>query len=381
MERSARRKRAALRIAAGSLFLLLVATILVVRCKYGSGEPYPDLGTEPVVAGTVVEILVEPPFPPGNVTSSPDGRIFYNLHPFARPERFIDRFVFELVDGESRPYPDLAQQERLRGVLGMTVDRQNRLWMVRPAGIEEQPTRLFAFDLTTDQLVVDVAFDDGVGPFAQDLRAAPDGATIYLADTGIFRFTSAALIVFDVGTKQARRVLEGHPSVTPQDWVIRTAGNDYKLVYGLLTFAVGVDGVAVSHDGEWLYYATMTHDTVYRIRTSDLRDPTLDDEALGRRVERVGSKPLSDGIEIDRSGDLYITDVEHGGISRLTPDGHLETFVRRDDIVWADGVNISAQGDLLFTDSAIPAYIDPLLRAPAPRKVEQAPHRIYRVPR
>lgn len=360
----------------GGLGALLLASPLAVRLRYGGGEPYPDVTTDPLVPRTT--IVVELDLPAGNVTSSADGRIFFNVHPFAEPHRFVNDFVFELVDGKPRPYPSSEQQSELVGALGMTADRQHRLWIVRPAGIEDRPTRLFGFDLTTNRKIVDESFAEGTGPFAQDLRVAPDGKTIYLADTGIFRFTEPALIVFDVETKRARRVLSGHPSVSPQDWMIRTKHGDHHVGYGLVTFSVGVDGVAVSHDGLWLYYATMSHDSVYRIPTAKLRDSSLGDAELATHIERVGPKPLSDGIEIDAANNVYITDVEHGGVARLSPDGKLETLVESGKVSWADGITLTSDGRALFTDSRIPEYLDQLLRPPSRERLNGAgPHRIY----
>ena len=324
-------------------------------------------------------MLFETPLPAGNVASSRGGRVFFDLHPFAEPWRFAEQAVFELVDGQARPYPDAASQADLRGVLGLTVDAQDRLWMISPAGTSSRATRLLAFDLATDQKLIDHAITEVAAPFAQDLRVAPDGATVYLADTGVLRFTEPALLVFDVASRTTRRVLAGHASVRPQDWVIATRNGPHTLGYGLVTFSVGVDGLAVSHDGEWLYYATMSHDSVYRVPTRDLRDASLSAAALGERVERVGPKPLSDGIEVDADGNVYITDVEHGAIVRLRPDGALHTVIRSDEIVWADGIDLDAAGTVLFTDSKIPAYIDPLTRAPTlARLTAAAPHRIYR---
>lgn len=366
--------------ALGAIIVLTLALLLGVRGLYGGGRPYPDVSTPPLLGSERLVVLFETPLPAGNVTSSRGGRVFFDLHPFAEPWRFAEEAVFELVDGQARPYPDAATQAELRGVLGMTVDAQDRLWMVAPAGTSSRATRLMAFDLATDRRVVDHAITEVAAPFAQDLRAAPDGATIYLADTGVLRFTEPAILVFDVASQATRRVLEGHPSVQPQDWVIATRDGPYTLGYGLVTFSVGVDGLAVSHDGEWLYYATMSHDSVYRVPTRDLRDASLSAAALAERVERVGPKPLSDGIEVGADGNVYITDVEHGALARLSADGTLRTLIRGDDIVWADGVHITAAGALLFTDSKIPAYIDPLTRAPTrARLTAAAPHRIYRV--
>lgn len=363
------------------LGILMVGLLLVVRLTLGGGEPHPDVSTPPRLPPDRLEVLAELPLPPGNVASSRrSGRIFFDVHPFTEPQRFTESFVFELVDGESRPYPSEELQPRLQGALGMTVDALDRLWIVAPHGLEDRPTRLFAIDLATDALVLEHELGAEAGMFSQDLRVSPDGKTVYLADTGAFFLSSPALVVFDVDTRTTRRVLEGHPSIEPQDWQIRTADGPYTLAYGLVTFSVGVDGLTVSHDGQWLYYATMSHDTLFRVPTEALRDPTRSAEALAAAVESVGRKPLSDGIEIDARGRVYVTDVENGGLAVVEPGGQLQTLVKDASIVWADGVSLMSDGTVLLTDSQIPAYIDPLLRPPAKERIDRAgAHRIYRI--
>lgn len=364
----------------GSLVALVLGSLLVMRIMLGGGEPYPDVSTAPRISPDQLEVLVELPLPPGNVTSSSEGRIFFNIHPFTQPQRFGDSFVFELVDGEPQPYPNQQLQPRLQGVLGITVGPLDRLWLISPAGLEDRATKLMAFDLATNALVFEHDLGEDAGMFSQDLRVSPDGKTIYMADTGAFFLASPAIVVFDIESKTARRVLEGHPSTEPQDWEIRTIDGPYKLAWGLVNFSVGVDGVAVSHDGQWLYYATMSHDSLYRVPTATLLDASLPADAVARAVERVGTKPLSDGIEIDAQGRVYITDVENGGVAIMEPDGELQTLFKDEAIVWADGVNLTKDGSLLMTDSEIPAYIDPLLRPPAVERLNRAaPHRIYRV--
>ncbi|HEU4535554.1 MAG TPA: L-dopachrome tautomerase-related protein, partial [Polyangiaceae bacterium] len=363
---SAFRRRAALAL---GLFALAVGALLAfVKWAYGGGQPYPNVGTAPLVAEGRLETLVELALPPGNVTSSRGGRVFFNTHPFVQSHRFADAFLFELVDGVPRPYPDAAAQADLAFVFGMTVDALDRLWLISPATLDRSRTRVFAYDLATNRRVFDHEFEPGVARFAQDLRVAPDGRTLYLADTGAFHFTDGSIVVVELGGAndwRPRATLQGHPSTKPQDWFIRTAAGPYRLGHGLLTFAVGVDGVALSPDGAWLYYGAMSHDSLYRVRTEHLRDASLSAEALGARVERVGPKPLSDGIEVLPDGSVLITDVENGGLARLDAGGALRTLVRRDGLVWADGVTVAPDGAALFTDSAIPSYIDPLLRPPA----------------
>ncbi|MGF1465604.1 MAG: SMP-30/gluconolactonase/LRE family protein [Sandaracinaceae bacterium] len=359
--------------------LVLVALLVAVKCAYGGGRPYPDVSTPPRIPDGDVVRAVGLDFPLGNVTGTSTGRIFFNLHPFAQAHRFTDAFLFELVDGEPRPYPSAAAQAGLRHMFGMTADRQGRLWLVSPAALDRPGTRLIAYDLATDERVVDHTFASGVARFAQDMRVLPDGRRMILADTGAFHFTSAALLVLDLETFAVRRVLAGHPSTQPQDWFIRTDRGPHRIGFGLITFAVGVDGIALSDDGVWAYYATMSHDSLYRVRTADLLDASLDDADLGRRVERVGPKPLSDGIAVTADGAVLITDIENGGIARLSAGGDLETLTRSRDVVWADGVHVTPTGEVWFTDSAIPSYLDPLLRAPSRAALRRdAPHGLYR---
>ena len=39
---------------------------------------------------------------------------------------------------------------------------------------------------------------------------------------------------------------------------------------------------------EWVYFGAMSGTVLYRVRTADLRDASLSEEALARRVERFG---------------------------------------------------------------------------------------------
>jgi sugar lactone lactonase YvrE len=363
---------------AGALAFVVVL-LVVVRIRYGGGARYPDLSTEPVIPAAALESLVQLDYPPGNVALSADGRIFFAYHPFAQAHRFTPATVFELVDGRPQPFPDQAFQVQYQGVFGMTVDRQNRLWLIEPASLDHERTRLLAIDLQSRASVFEHRFPAGEARFAQDLRVAPDGNTIYLADTGLFRFTPASLLVFDVATRKHRQVLAGHDSTRPQDWAIQTAQGPHKLAFGLLTFTVGIDGIELSADGAWLYYGAMSHDRLFKVPTEALRDPALSPDDLARQIVAVGKKPLSDGITLERDGSVLITDIEHGGIARLDAAGKLTTLMKSPRVIWADGVVLGADGAVVFTDSAIPAYIDPLARPPARERLAgAAPYHLYR---
>ncbi|MEL6190189.1 MAG: hypothetical protein AAFU79_36665, partial [Myxococcota bacterium] len=245
-----------------ALFGVVVLALAFLALMYGSGVPYP-----PPYApeeGRPLVPVVELDFPLGNVTTSSTGRVFFNIHPFAQAQRFTDAFLFELIEGEAVPYPDAGSQPDLNTVFGMTVDPRGRLWLTCPAALDRDQTRLLAYDLRTGQRVVEHAFPKGVARFAQDMRITPDGRHMIMADTGLFRFTSASLLVVDLETFEVRKVLEGTPPVSPQDWYITTFERlPLRLGYGLVTFTVGVDGIAI--DGDAVVFAAMSHDTAYRV--------------------------------------------------------------------------------------------------------------------
>ena len=336
------------------LAVVVVALLVAVRVRYGGGEPYPDLTTAPILPDSALEVAARYREPIGNVAVSPKGRIFFTAHPEARPE---GPRLLEWVDGRARAYPDDARQAELFDTpLGVAIDRQGRLWTIDPADQGRGRPRLLAFDLATGAVAVDISFDRSVAPlgsFLQDLQVSPDGGTVYIADVSFWR-KSPALVVVDLASRSARRVLERHPSVMPQDWIIRTPAKRMVFFGGLAALKPGVDGIAVSTDGAWLAYGAMTNDRLYRVPTAALRDSTLSEAELASQVQVLGRKPLSDGLSADLEGGVWITDVEHGAVLRRAPDGDLQTWVRNPRIRWADGLSWGPDGWLYLADSAIP---------------------------
>ncbi len=364
-----------------AMIVLFVALLLGLKLGFGGGKPYPDVSTTPAFSADQVSAPIQLPFPPGMVASSPDGRIFYTYHMLHKPERFADATVFEWVDGKGVPFPNAKMQEEFHGAMGITADHQGRLWVIKPGALEGKPTQLLALDLVTGAKLIDHAFAKTEAGMAQDMRVSKDGRTVFLADTGLFKFTKANLIVFDVDTQTSRVVLKGHSSVSPQNWAMRTTdGKPYRLAFGLLTFAVGVDGIALSHDGNWLYYATMSHGSVYRIPTDALTDAGLPSAALEAQIEFVGNKPLSDGIELLADNTIILTDVENGGLAELSPDGTLRTLTKDKAVDWADSVTVAQDGAIWFTDSRLTDLINQFaVPAGKERMLQNGPYAIYRI--
>ena len=337
-----------------SVSALLLVLAVVVRLRYGGGCGYPDLTTAPLIDDSGLEQVVSFAEPIGNVAVSPDGRLFFTVHPEARP---TGAKLLEWVDGAAVPFPDGGSQDALFDTpLGVVVDQHGRLWTIDHGGHGLRSARLLAFDLASGRVVHDHVFSRSIAPlgsFLQDLQVDPSGDTVFIADVSFWR-KRPALVVYDVPSQRARRMLERHPSVEPQDIIIQTRIKRMVFFGGIAALKPGVDGIAIDPTGEWLYYGAMTNDGLYRIPARDLRGNALTPRVLGQRVELFSVKPLSDGLSADLEGNVYITDVEHGAVMRVGPDRPLETLIRSSRIRWADALSFGPDGWLYLADSAIP---------------------------
>ena len=337
-----------------SLLLIALALAAYLRVTYGDGKSYEFKPAEPALLPiTALQSVVTYDEPIGNVAVAADGRIFFTVHPEAHP---VGNKLLVATGNEIKPFPSADQQSLFNTVLGVRIDDQDRLWTIDHGNHGFSQVRLIAFDIATGKIVHDHTFASDIAPlgsFLQDLAIAPDGNTVYIADVSFFR-RNPAIIVYDVASQSARRVLEGHSSVFPQNWLIRNQVRVMRFFGGLLELKAGVDGITLDPTGEWLVYGAMNHDTLFRIRTADLRDPKLDNADLAARLQSMGPKPLSDGLSRDTQGNIYITDVEHSAIMRKTLDGRLETVIRDTRIRWADSLSFGPAGYLYLADSAIP---------------------------
>jgi sugar lactone lactonase YvrE len=341
------------------LFLLILVIVgsITLRVRYGGGEPYPDLTTTAALSADQLEEYLSYPEPIGNVAVSSNGRVFFSVHPVSRPQ---GNKLLEWVDGAAIPYPNgSVQPHLLETVLGIAIDRKDRLWTIDNGNHGFGTARLLAFDINSGELVHDHKFQADIAPsgsFLQDLQVSPDGQVVVIADASFWR-KSPAIIVYDTTNRTARRVLESHPSVSAQNFLIRNTLKDMSYLGGLVSLKGGVDGIAFDTNGEWLYYAAINQSGLYRIRVRDLIEPTLPASQLATRVERVSEKPLSDGLSADLDGNVYITDVEHGAIFMVDPEGHLTTLIQSPRIRWADGLSFGPDGWLYLADSAIPDQV------------------------
>ena len=336
-------------------FILAVTLATVLWMRHGGGEPYPDLTSTPLLSDDGLEEVLSYPEPIGNIAVSASGRIFFTVHPESRPR---GNRLLEFVDGAAVPYPDRKSQLQLFDtVLGVVVDRQNRLWTIDHGNHGVRVARLLAFDLDSSELIHDERFDESIAPlgsYLQDLQVSADGRTVVIADSSIWR-KRPAIIVYDIVTASARRVLEGHPSVVTEDYRIRSQNREMSFLGGMVSLKAGIDGIALGP--EWLYFGAISGSRLYRIRVHDLRDASLSDTELAAGLERYAGKPLSDGLSIDLEGNVYVTDIEHSAIFRLGADREPRTLLRSARLRWPDGLSFGPGGWLYIADSALPDVV------------------------
>ncbi len=301
------------------------------------------------------------------VTVSKDGRIFVN---FPRWTEDAPISVAEVMrDGSIKPYPDdewnswrnsrknqISAGDHFVCVQSVVADARGNLWVVDPAApataaVVPGGPKLIRFDLKTNKVAQVIRFDETVAPqgsYLNDVRFSPDGRHAYLTDSG----AKGALVVVDLQTGKARRVLDGHPSTQPEkDVVVKTNGRELRRPDGRgVEFAA--DSIALSPNGRTLYFKALTGRTLYGIATDALENPSLSEQDIEARLERAGQTEPTDGLWIDARGRLYLSAIEQDAIKVL--DGNrITTLVQDKRLRWPDTFSQGPEGTLYVTSSHI----------------------------
>jgi sugar lactone lactonase YvrE len=321
-----------------------------------------------------LEQVAEFDSPLANVAVSPEGRVFVTFHPLGSPEVK----VAEVSDGRAVPYPDRAWQTRKDGFQtpqGIKLDTRGRLWVLDYGKNGLGTPALIAFDIGTGKLAHRHDFtgeEAGLGSYLNDLSIDADAGKIYIADTANYNF-NPALIVYDIASGKARRVLEDHKSVKEEPIDMVVEGEKVK-VFGIMPLRVAVDSIVLDLDSKYLYYGPMSGTRLYRVPVAALLDASLSGKDLAAKVEDFAPKPVSDGITIDRDGNIYLTAIEQRGVVVIHPDGRGETLLRDDRLVWPDGFSFGPAGWIYVADS----HLNRILFRSKDRIARDAPFVLYR---
>jgi sugar lactone lactonase YvrE len=301
--------------------------------------------------GTAFEVFATLDQGPGNIAVTPDGRVIVSQHQFYNPSL---RVVEVLGDGSTRPFPNEEWAGPpgpdgigMQAVLGIRAAPDGVVWMLDNGS---KPPRLIAWDTQADQLsrIVPIPPPASVdGSFLNDFAYDARNGAIYIADIGRGP-EGGAIVVINLRTAEARRLLAGHPSTSAEnvpmlvdDKPVRVEGADGRPVDA----RVAVNPITIDAEYEWVYFGAMHGTALHRVRTADLLDASLSEAALAARIERFGPKPPSDGISIDNAGNVYVTDVQANGIGVTRPDGRYQLlFSDPERLSWPDAISAGPDG-------------------------------------
>jgi sugar lactone lactonase YvrE len=355
-----------------------------------------DLPTDEMLGQLEVVQLFDGAMPTG-VTVSHSGRIFVCYPKWGDDVGFT---VGEVRGGEVVAFPDQerndnrgdADAERLVSVQSVVVDPADRLWLLDTGSRLFQPTghggpKLVCVDLATDQVVQTILFSTDVAlpstylnDVRFDLRRSGAG-TAFITDSS--DQGPNGIIVVELASGESWRRLHDHPSTKatlPPDLRMVVEGQEFceRSPEGTTSpVTMGSDGIAIAADGGRLYYCPLAGRRWWSVSADALVDRSVDDDAVAATVRDEGDKGcVSDGLETDDAGRLYVTDGEHNAIHRRPPDGTWETVVHDARLLWPDTMSVAADGHLYVTANQL--YRQARYRGGADQR--RKPYVLFRTP-
>jgi len=244
----------------------------------------------------------------------------------------------------------------------MWVDKADHLWVLDSGVVTISseshgvPPKLVEFDLADHNKVIrSYGFGGAVAPSdsLNDVRVDLVHGYAYLTNIA----NKGSLVVLNLKTGQSRQVLVGDRSTlaSAKSHFMMPDGEPAKGPSGK-PLAIQADGIALSPDAAWVYYRPLTDHNYWRVPTAALVDESLSPAALAKKVQFLGTGPMTGGLIMDERGTLYGGDLEHASVMAMTldPSTHRlksKLFVRDEGkLSWADGFSIS-NGYLYIADS------------------------------
>jgi len=384
--------------------LLLIASALLPALSIAANE-YKVI-SDPGTAGGPLELvhLYNDQWPTG-ITVSRSGRKFSNypagLDPNNTNTGNITRYaVAELHPNNTEtPYPNLSinnppggainhtttppisanYANYLIGVQSVVLDPQDRLWILDTGRVldasgtlllaAEGGPKLVCVDITTDSVVQTIVFpptvafpDSYINDVRFDLRPDLSGTT----GKGVAYITDSSsegrngLIIVDLGSGASWRHLDGIAEVRAErGFVPFVWGQPLYYIPGpdqpLTTVPLGSDGIALSADGEELFFGPVGGRGLYSVATARLRERGQASEVLAQSsVKNHGQRGVSDGFETDSNGFIYQGNMEQNQLNFFNPaNGTISTVVRDPRISWIDTLSVASDGYLYFTDNQL----------------------------
>lgn len=374
------------------LVFALVTVLYVLPQLQAIGQTKPSLPQEKTV-GTIEPVAYfNGPMLTG-VTVSRGGRIFVNFPRWGDP---VTSTVVEVKNGRTSAYPNAAinhldksrQSESLVSVQSVVVDPRDRLWILDTGSINFGPTsyggpKLIGVDLQQNRIFQKILFPQAVAlpttylnDIRFDLRRGKAGMA-FITDSS--SNGPNGIIVVDLASGRSWRRLNNHPSTKAVPRFLPTVEGRPLMnrpANGVSSpIQIGADGVAISSDGERLFYTPLASRELYSVSVDALANEQLSEQQVVATVINHGDKGgASDGLESDAQNRVYLTNYEHNAIQRRLANGMIETLVHDPRVLWPDTLSVAQNGYLYFT-------VNQLHRQPRfhrGRDLRQKPYTLFR---
>jgi sugar lactone lactonase YvrE len=265
------------------------------------------------------------------------------------------------VNYTTTPPTGANYQNYLIGVQSVVLDPLDRLWILDTgrAQLEDGTLvlasyggpKLIGVDITSNTVLKTIVFpttvafgDSYLNDVRFDLRAS-----VSASGQGVAYITDSSsegrngIIIVDLGTGESWRHLNNIPEVSAErGFVPYVWGQPLYYIPGpnqpLTTVPLGSDGIALSADGEDLYFGPVGGRGLYSVPTTRLRDRSQSSELLAQAaVVNRGQRGVSDGFETDTNGFVYAGNMEQNEIGFYNPgNGSMSVLVRDPRISWVD---------------------------------------------
>lgn len=308
-------------------------------------------------------------YQPTGVAVSKTGRVFIN-YPY-----WTDTYQYAVAeigkDGAAKPYPDAAYNTWREGqpvvpnrwicVQSVYVDDKDRLWVVDAASVKQNGVvggahRLVCFNLATNKVekVFPMQGVVGTDSYLNDIRVDTGREVAYVTES-----KKGGIVVLDIKSGKARLLLKEDKSAKAEPtYKFIIDGRELRDNLGPVKFQS--DGIALTPDGNLLYYKPLSDNKLYRIKTEDLRNTALSPAQLSAKVTDLGRIASTDGMIVDSKGNLYMGDDQTYTLYRLpgaaTPGSTTLSkqalLTDKNQLIWPDSYAIY-NGYLYLTTSQI----------------------------
>lgn len=335
----------------------------VISCKKASNKETEKIADRIQKSSPLEEVFADSTYQLTGVAVGKEGRLFVNYPYWLDTHSYS---VVEVKDGKPVPYPSTEWNSFKKGedgqnkfvcVQSVVTDDKNYLWVVDAAGIglgkvyqhSNKVVKINLKDNTVERIYRFPETVAGENIYLNDIRVDNVNGYAYLTSS-----SNGGIVILNIKTGDSRFVLGNSPSVlSDRDYHFSPLGTELKKADGSL-LKVNSDGIALTPDNQWLYYKPLTDNRLYRIKTVLLRDFTSSEDLLTKSIEDMGRFTTTDGMIFDRSGNLYIGDLEESSIIKITPDLKMNVLVKdREKLLWPDSYSISDDGYLYISNSQI----------------------------